>query len=143
MSKILDLLLRPDTPNVQKSLQKKEYELLRLSKVYGEPFVLTLKGIPYGRAVELREMADSEVQTVLAGDGDGVFRSDVLMERHGASTPADLVKTLLLPGEIRAISVAVEQLSGFRSEVLRPVVHPADAVAEAIEKNSETARTTS
>ena len=26
-------------------------------------------------------------------------------------------------------------LSGFRTEVLRPVAHPADAVAEAIEKN--------
>lgn len=142
MSKILDLLLRPETPNVQKDLRRQEYEILRLSKVYGEPFVITLKGLPYGRAVELREMADYEIHTVLAGDGDGVFKNPALLERHEAATPAELVKMLLEPGEIRAISVAVEQLSGFRSEVLRPV-HPADAAAEAIEKNSETARTTS
>ena len=135
MSKILDLLLRPDTPDVQKNLRTKEYELPRLSQIYGEPFVVQLKGVPYGRALELREMKDYEVQTVLAGDGSGVWKDETLLESKGAATPADLVKTLLLPGEIRAISVAVERLSGFRTEVLRPVAHPADAVAEAIEKN--------
>ena len=138
MSKILDLLLRPETPDVQKDLPRRDYELLRLSQLYGEPFVVQLKAVPYGRAVELREMEDYEIQTVLAGDGSGVWRDETLRERKGAATPAELVKKLLLPGEIRAVCVEVEKLSGFRTAVLR-AVDPADALAEELEKNSGTA----
>ena len=88
MSKILDLLLRPETPDVQKNLRTKEYELPRLSEIYGEPFVVQLKGVPYGRALELREMKDYEVQTVRAGDGIGVWKDETLLESKGAATPA-------------------------------------------------------
>ena len=53
MSKILDLLLRPETPDVQKNLPRKDYELLRLSNLYGEPFVVQLKAVPYAYASQL------------------------------------------------------------------------------------------
>lgn len=139
MSKILDLLLRPDTPDVQKQLARARYELPRLSEVYGEPFVLQLKGLPYGRALELKDMTNSELQTVLAGDDSGIWKSEELQREKGVSTPAELVTHLLLPGEIRAISVAVEQLSGYRKPVLRPMDAPQptmdEMVAEDIEKN--------
>ena len=52
MSRLLDLLLRPETPDVQKQLPRGSYELPRLSELYGEPFVLQLKAVPYGRALE-------------------------------------------------------------------------------------------
>lgn len=139
MSKILDLLLRPDTPDVQKQLARGRYELPRLSEIYGEPFIIQLKGLPYGRALELRDMANYELQTVLAGDDSGIWKSEELQREKGASTPAELVTHLLLPGEIRAVSVAVEQLTGFRKTVLRPVDEPQpsieEMVAEDIEKN--------
>ena len=139
MSKILDLLLRPNTPDVQKQLARGRYELPRLTEVYGEPFVLQLKGLPYGRALELKDMANSELQTVLAGDDSGIWKSDKLQQKFGVTTPAELVTRLLLPGEIRAVSVAVEQLSGFRKPVLRPMDEPQpsieEMVAEDIEKN--------
>lgn len=139
MSKILDLLLRPDTPDVQKQLARARYELTRLSEVYGEPFVLQLKGLPYGRALELKDMPNYELQTVLAGDDSGIWKSEELQREKGVSTPAELVTHLLLPGEIRAISVAVEQLSGFRKPVLRPMddLQPSieEMVSEDIEKN--------
>lgn len=139
MSKILDLLLRPDTPDVQKNLLRGNYEVLRLSQYYGEPFVIQLKGVPYGRALELKDMPDSEIQTVLAGDADGLWRSSELRASYGP-TPAEVVKALLLPGEIRSIAVEVERLSGFRRTVLRPWGKDEDsdttaAVAEALEKN--------
>lgn len=139
MSRILDLLLRPETVNVRKNMPRARYELPRLTELYGEPFVLELQGVPYGRALELRDMADSEVQTVLAGDAAGVWKSAELQKKQNAATPAELVTNLLLPGEIRAVAVAVEQLTGFRKPVLRPVEEAPPSleamVQEDIEKN--------
>lgn len=139
MSRILDLLLRPETVNVRKNMPRARYELPRLTELYGEPFVLELQGVPYGRALELRDMADSEVQTVLAGDAAGIWKSAELQKKQNAATPAELVTNLLLPGEIRAVSVAVEQLTGFRKPVLRPVEEKLPSletmVQEDIEKN--------
>ena len=139
MSRILDLLLRPETVNVRKNMPRARYELPRLTELYGEPFVLELQGVPYGRALELKDMADSEVQTVLAGDASGVWKSAELQKKHKAATPAELVIDLLLPGEIRAVAVAVEQLSGYRKPVLKPVEEAPLSleamVQEDIEKN--------
>lgn len=142
MSKLVDMLMRPDTPNVQKDLPRADYELVRLSELYGEPFVLQLKAVPYAKALELQQMEEYEVQTVLVGDDSGIWKDAELQADKGAATPAELVKLLLLPGEIRSISVAVEQLSGYRKPVLRQwdpkAKAPADpkrAVAEEIEKN--------
>lgn len=140
MSKILDLLLRPETEDVQKHLPRGSYEVLRLSRLYGEPFVLELKGLPYGKALELKDMTDSELQTVLAGDDSGLWKSEQMKQALGAATPAEAVKALLLPGEIRAVAVAVEQLSGYRREVLLPwgggeTTDVKGAVAEELEKN--------
>lgn len=137
MSKILDLLLRPDTPDVQKQLARGRYELPRLSEVYGEPFIINLKGLPYGRALELKDMANYELQTVLAGDDSGIWKSEDLQREKGVSTPAELVTHLLLPGEIRAVSVAVEQLTGFRKTVLRPVDAPQPSIEEMVSEDIE------
>ena len=133
MSKILDLLLRPETPDVQKDLPRGRYELPRLSEVYGEPFVLELQAVPYGKALELKDMRDSEIQTVLAGDAGGIWCSGPLMEAKDAATPAELVRKLLLPGEIKAVAVAVEQLSGYRKVVLLPYA-PKEPVGESVEQ---------
>ena len=139
MSRILDLLLRAETVNVRKNMPRARYELPRLTELYGEPFVLELQGVPYGRALELRDMADSEVQTVLAGDAAGIWKSAELRKKLNAATPAELVTNLLLPGEIRAVAVAVEQLTGFRKPVLKPVEEKQPSleamVQEDIEKN--------
>lgn len=139
MSRILDLLLRPETVNVRKNMPRARYELPRLTELYGEPFVLELQGVPYGRALELKDMADSEVQTVLAGDAAGIWKSAELRKKQNAATPAELVTNLLLPGEIRAVAVAVEQLTGFRKPVLKPVEEKTPSleamVQEDIEKN--------
>lgn len=141
MSKFLDMLLRPETPDVQRDLPQGKYELPRLSRLYGQPFVLTLRAVTYAKALELADMADAEVQTVLAGVADPPLRDAALLERFGAATPAELVKRLLLPGELRAVSVEVERLSGYRVAALRPRLtdagggDTAGAIAEQIEKN--------
>ena len=55
MSEILDLLLRPETPNVQKQLTEKRYRIKRLTELYGEEAVFLIRALPYGKVEELRE----------------------------------------------------------------------------------------
>lgn len=47
MSNLLDLLLRPELPDVAKDLPEKRVEVNRLSALAGEKVVLPLKGLPY------------------------------------------------------------------------------------------------
>ena len=46
---VLDLLLRPELPDVRKSLPEKKAEVKRLTELAGEPVVFTLRGlVSYG-----------------------------------------------------------------------------------------------
>ena len=50
---ILDLLLKPETPNVRKSLPTARYRVKRLSELLGEDVVFELRALPYGKVSEL------------------------------------------------------------------------------------------
>ena len=49
MSQFLDLMLRPEVPNVQQALPEGEYRVKRLSRLVGADVVLRLKGCPTAR----------------------------------------------------------------------------------------------
>lgn len=120
MSKFLDLLLRPELPDLQKELPRKRVEVKRLSALVGEPVVFELHGLPYGRVQELQSMSgDVEMQILLAGCDE--LRENQLKDRFGAATPAQAVQRLLLPGEVADLSREVEKLCGFRRNTLREV----------------------
>lgn len=123
MSELLDLLLRPDVVDVRKHLPTARYKLKRLSQAAGEDVVFTLRALPYGRTRQVKEsMAeDVDVMIVLEGVVAPDLREGRLLEKFGAVTPAELVKALLLPGEIDDISLAVERLSGYRQATLEEV----------------------
>lgn len=108
----------------------------RTGAVRGKVVYIHPKG-RYGRALEIKDMANSELQTVLAGDDSGIWKSDKLQRKFGVTTPAELVTHLLQPGEIRAVSVAVEQLSGFRKPVLRPMDEPQPSIEEMVSEDIE------
>ena len=115
MSSFLDMMLRPDAPDVQKALPRASYEVKRLSRLAGEPVALELRALPYGKAQELRELEqDQEVMILLAG-------CEELAARFGGATPAETVKAMLLPGEIAELSRAVERLSGYRQSTIREI----------------------
>lgn len=120
MNKFLDLLLRPELPDLQKELPRKQVEVKRLSALAGEPVVFELHGLPYGRVQELQSMSgDVEMQILLAGcDG---LRDSQLVSCLGVATPAQAVQRLLLPGEVADLSREVEKLCGFRMNTLREV----------------------
>lgn len=123
MSEMLDRLLKPEVPNVQKELPTARYRVKRLSRAAGEDVVFTLRGLPYGRAQEIWESRaeDMNVHILLAGVTEPDLKSPALAERFGGVTPAETVKALLLPGEIEDISRAVERLSGYRTETIEEI----------------------
>lgn len=121
MSDILNLLMRPETPNVQKELPEAKFCVPRLNGPK-EKAVFTLRGLPYGRVQELKELEqDVEVHILLAGCKEPDLKSPALMEHFGAATPVDAVKCLLLPGEIADLSLEVEKLCGYRRRTIEEV----------------------
>ena len=120
MSKFLDMMLRPEVAPVEKALPTASYEIKRLSKLAGQPVVLELRGLPYGKAQELRDMkTDQEVHILLAGCPE--LKDDALKAKFGGVTPAETVKAMLLPGEIADLSRAVERLSGYRQNTIKEI----------------------
>ena len=119
---LVSLLLRPELPNVLKELPTARYRVKRLSELIGENVIFTLRGLPYGRVQELRRLEeDVEVHIILAGCLEPDLRSPALMERYKAPTPAEAVKSLLLPGEIEDLSREIERLCGFRAWTIKEV----------------------
>lgn len=120
MSRFLDMMLRPEAPNVAKELPTAEYEIKRLSRVCGESVTVTVHALPYGKVQELKDIGpDQEVLILLAGCPE--LKDPALAGKFGGATPAETVKAMLLPGEIAELSRAVERLSGYRQNAIREI----------------------
>lgn len=119
MSKLLDLLLRPEVPDVSQNLPTKQVKVKRLSKLVGEDVVFTLRALPYGRVEDMKEMeGDTAIPILLSGLVDPDPKDKVFQERFGGATTAETLKRLLLPGEIEDLSREVEKLSGYRAATI-------------------------
>lgn len=115
----LDLLLKTEIPNPP----EKEYKLKRLSALCGEPVIFKLRALPYSRVNELKQnhLDEINVFTVLAGTADPDLKNTELLAKYNAVTPAELIKKMLLPGEIEDLSRAIEKLSGFREVTISEI----------------------
>lgn len=133
MSEVLDILLAGTARNVNKAIPTKNYEVVRLSKETGSKVVFKLQAITYNRAAELATMGtEMDAQTVLSGVVDPALKDVRLAAKlglleegetwgdHGV-TPLDVVKALLLPGEIGAMSLAIQHLTGYGTTTLKEV----------------------
>ena len=120
---LLQQLLRPELPNVQKKLPTAQYKVKRLSELVGEDVVFQLRGLPYGKVQKLKtSMADdTSVQIVLAGCAAPDWKSPELKEKYGGAPPAETIKAVLLPGEIEDLSRAIERLCGYRKVTIEEV----------------------
>lgn len=117
MSDVLDILLSADRP----ALPEKEYKLKRLSKELGADVIFKLRALSFSRVAELRELhdgADMPVWIALEGITSPDLRNRELMSKYGAETPIDLLKNMLLPGEIEDLQLRVERLSGYKMSTL-------------------------
>lgn len=117
----LDLLLKMDIP----SPQEKEVKIKRLSDLCGEPVIFKVKQLSYSRINEIREQHrfDGEISifTVLAGSVSPNLKNPELLSKFKVPTPAELLKKMLLPGEIEDLDREIEYLCGYRYNTLEEV----------------------
>lgn len=133
---VLDLLLGSDIGEI--ALPTKQVEITRLSKIYGKPFIITCKALSPEKYEEVQDMAvnvkgkdvDLDVNllqlfVVLEGvvddSGKPMFKNKDLMTKFKASTPKELVKKVLLSGEIANIYGEISELSGFGENAVNEV----------------------
>ena len=133
---VLDLLLGSDIGEIK--LPTKEMEITRLSGVFGAPFVITVSALSPDRYEEVQDMAVSvkgkdadieisllQVLVVMEGvvdpNGKPMFKNKDLMAKFKASTPKELVRKLLLSGEIANIYGEIANLSGFGDGAVKEV----------------------
>lgn len=122
MSELLDLLLRPEVQNVGQNLPTKKVRMKRLSKVLKQDVVFTIRALPYG-SVEVIKQSDGDrsLNAVLAGLVDPDPKDEKLNKKFNAVTPKEMLKHMLLPGEIDDLSIQIELLSGYRGATIEEV----------------------
>jgi hypothetical protein len=64
---------------------------------------------------------DLNVHILLAGTVEPNLKDSELLAKFHAETPAELVKKMLLIGEIEDLSRAVEKLSGYRETTVEEI----------------------
>lgn len=121
---VLDILLAGTVRNVQKEPETATMEVKRLSKLFGAPVVLEVRGLTFNEVADLKGDKHMDVKIVHTATVTPIF-SDVRLARkmgllaededwgaHGV-LQTDLVTALLTPGEIEEISRRVQRLSGY------------------------------
>ena len=112
---MLDKLLALELPEPETA----RVELKRLSKALGEPYVVTLKELPYNRVAALSKLDGGDVQYVVEGHVDPNLRDPRFYEgKMGCATPAEAAKRLYRPGEIRRMARVLDRLNGFGADVV-------------------------
>lgn len=117
----LDLLLNASLEETK--TPTKEVKLKRLSDQVGSDVVFTLQAINLDKLEELRESNDKgfNVQVVLHGVKDPYLKSQKLLEKYNAVTPVELVKKLLLAGEIDELYHEISKLSGYGRDTIEEI----------------------
>jgi hypothetical protein len=130
---VLELLLGSDIGEI--SLPTKRIEITRLSEVYGTPFIVTCKALSPEKYEEVQDMAlnvngkdvDLDVnllqlfvslEGIVDEAGKPMFKNKDLMAKFKASTPKELIKKVLLSGEITNLYGEIAKLSGFGEDAV-------------------------
>lgn len=125
---VLDLLLGADTGKIK--LPTSEVEITRLSEVFGKPFILTCQALTPEKYEEVQDMAlqvsgkdvdldlaQLQLFTVMEGvidaNGNPLFKSKELRTKYKVPTPKEVVRKVLLSGEIVAVYTEIAKLTGF------------------------------
>lgn len=121
---VLDLLLRPDLPDVRRELPEKRVEVKRLSRLTGEPVVFRLKALTYDqtRRVQDKPRGEQAVEMVLLGCTEPNWRAPGLLDpAKNIATPIDAIKAKLTAGEIDELAVEIQMLGGYIVRALEDV----------------------
>lgn len=136
---LIDLLLSSDIDKIERPSQ--EVEIKRLSKVFGEKFTVLCKALSFDKYNEIQEnnlkydistqkidmdMNNMQIEMVLNGvfnvsDGSRFFSNKDLQKHFKVHTHKDLIKKLLLGGEIGELATIITKLSGFEGDMIEEV----------------------
>ena len=121
---VLDLLLRPELPDVRRELPEKRVEVKRLSRLAGDPVVFRLKALTYDqtRRVQDKPRGEQAVEMVLLGCTEPNWRAPGLLDpAKNIATPIDAIKAKLTAGEIDELAVEIQMLGGYIVRALEDV----------------------
>ena len=127
---LLDKMLKTDLEKI-KEMPRAEIKIPRLMEKFGEPIVV--QAIGTDRLNEIQEMNNSggkagknstktrdDLAATLEIVADGVvdpnFRDSRLLEKFNTPDPGDIIKAILLPGEIQQISMKILELCGMNEK---------------------------
>lgn len=131
MSNIIDKLMEKDLGTL-KEAAKQDLEITRLSKVFDEPFTVTVKEISYKRIADLRMLATQDgvadesafLQLVVT---DGIVSPDFgvkeLLQKFQVPSKQALFTKLFKAGELELIAREVLSLSGYGDKDIKKVVN--------------------
>lgn len=131
MSNIIDKLMEKDLGTL-KEAAKQDLEITRLSKVFDEPFTVTVKEISYKRIADLRMLATQDgvadesafLQLVVT---DGIVSPDFgakeLLQKFQVASKQALFTKLFKAGELELIAREVLSLSGYGDKDIKKVVN--------------------
>lgn len=129
--KTLELLLNSNSAKIKRPTR--EVEIKRLSELLGEQVVFTCCALDAEKFGEIQENSlkinsrgefenidTSELQifSLIEGIKDPKLKDKELMEKFASKTPKELVKRLLLPGEIASLYNIISELSGFNDDTV-------------------------
>lgn len=113
---VVDMLLRPELPDVRKQVPEKTVELPRLSQLAGGPVTFHLRGLTFDQVRTLQEKASGEraLFGVLYGCVEPNWKDPRLLDKErGIVTPVDAIKARLLSGEIDDLYIEIQKLCGY------------------------------
>lgn len=116
----MDLLLSMEPPKPETA----DIKISRLSKAAGGDVIFELRGLGYSRVAEIKELNDAQeaaVQAILAGTVSPDLKNIALLEKYHATTPSDLVKAMLTPGEVEDIYRKIQRLSGYLTTTIEDI----------------------
>lgn len=127
---LIDKLLQLDVNKVTEK-PTKEFEIKRLSELAGEKILfkcqaldgetyadIQRKAIDISKKGNIKDMKIFEMQLMTCVEGiiEPNLKDKKLLEYYGVPTPKELVKKILLPGEIADLHNVINELSGYETD---------------------------
>jgi len=125
MSNMLDLLLGAGDAVLERPTES--FEVSRLSTILGEKFTVSAHALTQKELDEIPTGENRPILVILAAVNDPDFSSEALRKKYTPAgrkmtlTSVELVKTLLLPGEITNLYNAIMALTGFSYEAIQKI----------------------
>lgn len=117
----LDLLLKADIKDFKYPL--KEIKIKRLTETLNNDVIFKIKALSLDKLKELRETnsGDFYIHTIIEGVIEPSLKDKNLIEKFSAITPVDLVKKLLVAGEIEDVYLEISKLSGYSGSTIEDI----------------------